>query len=202
MGFLNKIKFTAERLNKKAVKAGEDGDYKMALALVEEALQEKPYNKVFMANKCYFLAKLQQYEEALQCYEVACGLDKGNPELLAMKASVLVRIGRYEEAESLFNLALEKKPNNERINSQFAIALYTMGKIIESKIVLEHLLNGRTSKYAEPWFYRGKIAFEEGDLIEAQEFLEMAVEIDNRLTEAKTLLEDIRREQMSRTGRI
>jgi len=88
--------FRPERLNRGEMKAAEKGDYAEALDLVDQALCERASNPVFLQNKGYFLAKLGQYDEAIECYELAYGYDKKKHKLLALKGSLLVRKGRHD----------------------------------------------------------------------------------------------------------
>jgi len=89
---------------------------------------------------------------------------------------------------------MEKAPHNERIMSQSAIGFYDMGDIERAREVLEVIIHSPImGNYAEPWLYRSKIAYDEGDIEEARVFAETALDIDSDNVNAKRMLEKVER---------
>ncbi|QIX59794.1 tetratricopeptide repeat protein [Hymenobacter lutimineralis] len=106
--------------------ARQEKDEKAALAVVQQALQAYPNNKVFMIEELNMLLSSGQGKQALDKIDRAIAADPTNANLYAVKGSILDQNKQTEQAFAAYKKAVEVDPNN--FDAQFNLGVYNFNK--------------------------------------------------------------------------
>ncbi|NBC66695.1 MAG: tetratricopeptide repeat protein [Bacteroidetes bacterium] len=111
---------------RKANEAFENGNYKEAVELYRQAIEDDPENAKLHFNLASALHKAGNSEEAMQAYDRFENLSKSSEEQSFAsynKGTMLTEENKYEEAVKHFREALKKNPNDPDARHNYELAL-------------------------------------------------------------------------------
>ncbi|PIR39055.1 MAG: hypothetical protein COV35_05090 [Alphaproteobacteria bacterium CG11_big_fil_rev_8_21_14_0_20_39_49] len=91
----------------------QQGDYEKSKTAIKQALKINPDNPAFYNNLGNCLVALQEYKDAIYCYEEAIALKEGNyPEAINNIGATLHEIGEWEKEIEYYKQGLKFNPDN------------------------------------------------------------------------------------------
>ena len=91
----------------------QQGDYEKSKAAIKQALTINPDNPAFYNNLGNCLVALQEYKDAIYCYEEAIALKEGNyPEAINNIGATLHEVGEWEKEIEYYKQGLKFNPDN------------------------------------------------------------------------------------------
>ena len=198
----------------------EEGKLPQAVVRLQLAVKQSPAKAQPWKALGVAYAMAGDYEAAEQPFENACGLDKKLPDACYFWARALYALNKFESAIRVLKLepqtgrtftamgqALEALGNNQQAEKEFqkalaakdsagdarlryGIFLFRSGRISESADMLETSLNllNRSSEAAAEL---GRVRYQQGNLVDAERLLRMALSWEPGREAAKLLLEKI-----------
>ncbi|XRO76969.1 tetratricopeptide repeat protein [Methanocaldococcus sp. 10A] len=103
-----------------------------ALKYVNKALEIAPDTNALF-HKAWLLTFLEQYENALKCFDDVLSKEPNNIEALVGKSRVLTALENYKEALEYVNKALSEDPNNAELRILKGIILAGLGLYEEAE---------------------------------------------------------------------
>jgi protein O-GlcNAc transferase len=89
------------------------GDYKKSKTVIKQAIDIDPDNPAFFNNLGNSLVALEEYNDAIYCYEEAIELKEGNyPEAINNVGATLHQIGEWEKEIKYYKQGLKFNPDN------------------------------------------------------------------------------------------
>ena len=142
-----------------------------------------------------------EYEKALDQLQKAYSLFPYDETLRRNLAAAYMYVGkrqleanRYMEAADNFDHARELSPNNALYGAMRGIALYLAKNYDAARFELERA-RGINGDSVDILYYLGRVAYDSGDLVTAQEQWTRALELEPGNRDVQVLLEKVRREQ-------
>lgn len=110
---------------KKSIELFEKGLYKKAIKNFNSILKDNPIDDLIWRYKGEALAKLGNFNEAIDCYDKAIQIlpDYMTETLWILKGRALIQCSEFDNAIKSFNQALEIKPDTEVAESEKQIAI-------------------------------------------------------------------------------
>lgn len=108
------------------------GEYKEALAYVNERIEKYPEDPYLLSEKGFILLELDEYEEALDVINKAAEYEEDMGTILNNKAVALNGLGRYEEAVDNAKKAIEIEPNEPEQYGNMGNSLFYLERYQEA----------------------------------------------------------------------
>ena len=119
----------------------ETGNYREAIALLEEIRQIDPRNPQVLYGLALSLYSVGEYREAGHVGETLLAEQKNAPaDLYVIVGSAYGRLQEYEKSEAIFRDGLAAWPDSSSLRVQHAISLEGLGRMDEAVVELEGCL--------------------------------------------------------------
>jgi tetratricopeptide (TPR) repeat protein len=129
----------------------ETGNYREAIALLEEIRQIDPRNPQVLYGLALSLYSVGDYREAAHVGETLLAEEKNAPaDLYVIVGSAYGRLDSYEKSEEVFRNGLAAWPESPALRIQHAISLEGLGRMDEAVVELEGCLK-RSPYEASLW---------------------------------------------------
>jgi tetratricopeptide (TPR) repeat protein len=151
------------------------GNYEVALADLNPALEENPNNPEALNLKGAILTKQKKYDEALVCYHAAL---KAAPDFFPASYNVgalLALTQQWDAAIDYFRNLLIQQPNNELVEYKLLVLLLHQNAdpALQAKLFASDLPSPTPG-----WYYaKATRCYKKGEAKEAEKYLEVAKNI-------------------------
>jgi predicted TPR repeat methyltransferase len=112
--------------------AGQRGQARQAIELIDQSLAIEPANAAAWSNRGNALLELHRHAEALQSYDRALALNPGHADALHNRGLTLHHLDRTKEALASYDGALAIRPDYPQALSHRGIALCKLGRQSEA----------------------------------------------------------------------
>lgn len=116
------------------------GKYDRAIPLLNEILDDNPYNQEVWNLLAESQGATEQYAEAIDSAEYVLAIDKENLRALVTKASCLFHMNQPEEAHLLYQKYLQKNPDDTNVLYLDTVCLASAEQYDEALKVVTHAL--------------------------------------------------------------
>ncbi|MDK2907237.1 MAG: hypothetical protein PWQ66_1198, partial [Petrotoga sp.] len=174
---------------KKGFALGELGKYEEALKAYEKAIEINPQDDVAWFAKGFALSKLARYEEVLKAFDKAIEINPQDAIAWFAKGFALSKLARYEEALKAYKKAIEINPQEDIAWLAKGFSLTELGRYEEAVEAYEKAIeiNSQVPMTYIAYTNLGELFFKLGNLKEASENVEKALNIDRDLVPALSL---------------
>ena len=174
--------------------------YDKALNLFAEAIRLKPDEPDYWHGRASVLVKVERFDEALEHYGEAIKLDLAHFNSRRDRGVLYRELGRYEESIDDFTLALKEQPKSTAIRVELGRTLLAKGEGKKALGVFQGAIE-LDKDCAEAWtgkgdcltaqdepargaLNRGTAHMIKGNLEDALQLIEQAIELDENYAEA------------------
>jgi len=159
------------------------GQDEAALGAAQQATRLFPDHALSWARAGQVLTRLRRYEEALAAYNRSIALDGQNAWAHGGRGEVLERLRRLDEALIAYQTAATRAPNDGWPLLNLGLLLIAMKRPAEAIAAFVH---GASLAPTDPRFptHLARLHHAQGRSLDASEYLERALLIDNRYTPA------------------
>jgi len=131
--------------------------------------------------------KVDNVDEAENCFDFAIALNKQNVEALETKGGILMNKGEYEDALEYLEKAAIYEEIDPALWCQVGLCYRSLEKFDEAKVsYLEAIRQDET--YGESYFGLGVLAYESDDYNKSIDYLKKAISLADYLSEAYLFL--------------
>lgn len=170
------------------------GKYAKAVENYSKALEVEPNNQPALLSLARLHARQQQYVEAEQMFGKALAV-KPQADVYNELSAVLQKLGRAAEAEQAVQQAIAMEPNSQRFRNNLASMMVASGRSPEAVQQLSQVFPPAVANYNVAYLH-----FAKQDMTGAQQHLQMALQADPNLKEARDLMNQIQGSPTAQTA--
>ena len=176
------------------ISASDAGHHATTVALVQPYLEENPNSQRAWLDLGQSLGQLARYDEAEQAYLRVIELadDESAASIFGEIGNLYRAKGNFDLAKSWYQKQIESQPNDAMGHLYLGNLLMRQGEFATAKTTFETALSCDQVCLEEAHYSLGLVNRCLGDYPAAKVHFEKALELDDRFTQAKTALKDVK----------
>lgn len=169
----------------------QQGQFKEALDIYDQAIEQGANSVDAYWGRCYNLNKLHRIQAAISACDQAIALDENDPRPISSKGFALQQQERHKESLQLFDQAIEIQPDNAEFWNNRGTALLRLKRAKDALEAFDKAIELQPD-LAEVWNNRGAALWSLRQFDEAVESVAKAIELRPNYPDALSLQEQMK----------